>query len=329
MRELWCSPMASISKRGPVWRAMVRRRGETLTATFDSRADAEAWADREEARIMAGATAAQIRATPSSLTVADLLDRYAREVSPRHICGPAEASMLAKLGRMIPRTVASFDRSAAAEWRDNRLRQVSAGSVIREMSLMSSVWKHAILEWRAGITVNPWKDLRKPTAPPSRDRRVSDAERAAVIAELGWDGVSTPDDLRAWIAWSFCLAIETMMRRGEILGMTWQHVHLNRRFVHLPKTKNGTKRDVPLSSAALALFNLVERAEDGARVVPVTTPIPYRLPDAIEEDGPERVLVGCQDRGKPWTAQCERTALEGFRGRHSQAMAAVPACHHP
>lgn len=139
-------PMATIQNRSlGCWRATVRRRGERLTATFDSRADAETWADREEARILAGATAAQIRATPSSLTVADLLDRYAREVSPRHICGPAEASMLAKLGRMIPRTVASFDRSTAAEWRDNRLRQVSAGSVIREMSLMSSVWKHAIL----------------------------------------------------------------------------------------------------------------------------------------------------------------------------------------
>jgi integrase len=48
--------------------------------------------------------------------------------------------------------------------------------------------------------------------------------------------------------------IETGMRRGEILSLTWENVHLDKRYVHLPDTKNGDSRDVPLSPAALELL---------------------------------------------------------------------------
>jgi integrase len=40
------------------------------------------------------------------------------------------------------------------------------------------------------------------------------------------------------------------MRRGELLGLRWEHVHLAKRIVHLPLTKNGESRDVPLSRRA-------------------------------------------------------------------------------
>ena len=36
------------------------------------------------------------------------------------------------------------------------------------------------------------------------------------------------------------------MRRGEILSLTWENVHLVKKYVHLPDTKNG--RDVLLTS---------------------------------------------------------------------------------
>jgi integrase len=46
------------------------------------------------------------------------------------------------------------------------------------------------------------------------------------------------------------LAIETGMRRGELLGLQWEHVQFAKRIVHLPLTKNGESRDVPLSRRA-------------------------------------------------------------------------------
>lgn len=263
--------MASISRRGDVWRAMVRRRGQSLTGTFDSEADAEAWAAREEARIVAGVSAAAVKQTPSGITLAALMDRYAREVSPSHTGGRWEQYTLAKLARSFPKPAIEYDPASLAEWRDRRLSEVSAGTVIRELSLISSVFKRAIREWRLPITANPARQIDRPKQPAHRKRRVSEAEREAIVKELGWDGLSQPDDKREWIAWSFCLALETMMRRGEILALTWQHVHLDKRYCHLPITKNGTSRDVPLSKEAMRLFGIIEAGLPGARVVPVMT----------------------------------------------------------
>ena len=49
------------------------------------------------------------------------------------------------------------------------------------------------------------------------------------------------------------LAIETGMRLSELCGMTWQHVYDHH--IHIPLTKNGDPRDVPLSTAAKALLS--------------------------------------------------------------------------
>ncbi|HEV7336712.1 MAG TPA: site-specific integrase [Bosea sp. (in: a-proteobacteria)] len=46
------------------------------------------------------------------------------------------------------------------------------------------------------------------------------------------------------------LAIETGMRRGELLSLDWTHIDLGARIAHLPLTKNGDPRDVPLSTRA-------------------------------------------------------------------------------
>jgi len=57
------------------------------------------------------------------------------------------------------------------------------------------------------------------------------------------------------------LALETAMRQGELRRLRWQHIDLNRRTAHLPDTKNGEARTVPLSTTAAR-----ERAEhDGGR----------------------------------------------------------------
>ncbi|MGC9208169.1 site-specific integrase, partial [Acidithiobacillus sp.] len=58
-------------------------------------------------------------------------------------------------------------------------------------------------------------------------------------------------------------AIETGMRRSEICGLRWENVNLAGKVALLPDTKNGKARNVPLSSAAVAVLSALPRRLSG------------------------------------------------------------------
>ena len=71
--------------------------------------------------------------------------------------------------------------------------------------------------------------------------------------------------MRKWILERFpehmpelTIAVGTGMRKSEQYGLIWKRVDFNRREVHLPKTKNGEARDLPMSAAVLAAFQQVK-----------------------------------------------------------------------
>jgi integrase len=45
------------------------------------------------------------------------------------------------------------------------------------------------------------------------------------------------------------------MRRGEILSTAWKDLDLEKRIVRLEKTKNGYRREVPLTTEAIRIFS--------------------------------------------------------------------------
>jgi integrase len=64
------------------------------------------------------------------------------------------------------------------------------------------------------------------------------------------------------------LAVESSTRQGELLFAKWKHVDLAKGTVHLPKTKNGAARTVPLSPRAIEVLKGLPRSIGGA-VIPV------------------------------------------------------------
>ena len=56
------------------------------------------------------------------------------------------------------------------------------------------------------------------------------------------------------------LAVETAMRRGELLSLTWSNLDLDEQLAYLPETKNGEKRTVPLSPVAQDILNSLPRS---------------------------------------------------------------------
>ena len=249
--------MPTIFQRGSVWRLQAKHQGKTVSKTFDRRDEAERWlADFQQHGPKPVA--------PADLTVADLMDRYAKTISVGKKGVRWEHYRLTSLSRTFTMRAVDCDAATVAEWRDRRLKEVMPSTVNRELNLLSDVFGKAIKEWRLPLTVNPVRMIDRPAQPRPRTRRVPDADLRAILTELTWDGQTRPDGLLQWTAWVFAFALETMMRKGEILGITWRHVHEKR--VHLPDTKNGDFRDVPLSGEARRLIALLSRGEPGDRV---------------------------------------------------------------
>jgi integrase len=142
-----------------------------------------------------------------------------------------------------------------ADYRDHRLKTafgkagktISPSTVRLELSLLSDLFTIAEIEWGA-CTSNPVTKVRKPKIPPGRQRRLERYEEKRILRFCAL----TNNDLVAAI---ISFGLETAMRRGEILGLLWEHVDFSARTAHLPDTKNGSKRDVPLSLAAVRILN--------------------------------------------------------------------------
>ncbi|WP_209008675.1 site-specific integrase [Roseibium polysiphoniae] len=64
------------------------------------------------------------------------------------------------------------------------------------------------------------------------------------------------------------LAIETAMRRGELLKLIWTNVDLDNNLALLPDTKNGHPRQVPLTTSAQTTLTQLPRCNE--RVLPTT-----------------------------------------------------------
>jgi integrase len=267
--------MATIQKRGKSWRVQVRREGKAVSATFDTKAEAQAWAIKTESRVLEGDAVELLVAKPAARTsdaASDVLIRYADEVSPNKRGGRWEQVRLRMLVRRYPlfgQPITSITGPDIADWRDARLVAVSPSTVNRELCMISTVFTHAMKEWRLGLTFNPCSLVAKPRKPRPRTQRVSVAEREQIISELGWDAKSEPKDSSQWSAFAFYVALETAMRKGEILSLRWRDIDFEKRHAHLHLTKNGDERFVPLSKVAMKLLRIVSDPSPNAAVVPV------------------------------------------------------------
>lgn len=244
--------MASIRRRGTSYRVELYKDGHRESATFPTRRQAAAWALEREAELTG-------QRLPDH-TVGDALKRFARDVSPQRKGARWEKLRCGLLGRdsLASVPLPSLRPVHLAEWRERRLQAVSGASVRREMSLLQAVFKKCRREW-GWLREDPLRDVDKPPNPPPRRRRIAQDEIDRLTLALGYDG-GKPKTASDRVALAFLFALETAMRAGEILGMTWADV--GARSVTLPRTKNGDVRRVPLSSRAREILALLPR--DGA-----------------------------------------------------------------
>lgn len=196
-------------------------------------------------------------------TLNELLDRYRSDVTPTKRGAAAELSKIAVILRhpIVRRPLAVLTGADLAQYRDDRLREVAPATVNRELTVLSHAFSVAMQEWRIVLPRgNPVLAMRRPRAPEGRSRRLGAGEEERIgVAASEYERTSKAIRMASIIA----LALATGMRRGEIASMRWDFVDLSGRTIHLPETKNGTARSVPLSKVAVEILRGVVQRIDG------------------------------------------------------------------
>jgi integrase len=147
-------------------------------------------------------------------------------------------------------------------YRNQRLAEGRSGSTIRLMlSMVSAVYEHAREEWGYKGS-NPVRAITLPKPAPARHRRLDADEEKKLFAALAQ--CRNPFVLKAAI-----LAIETGMRRSELLSLRWGDIDMKRATVHLVDTKNGHPRWVPLTNTAHELLKGLNGTK-GELVLPIS-----------------------------------------------------------
>lgn len=256
--------MATFQKRSGSWRAIITRKGyPRLTRTFDSKADAERWAGDIEAEMRRGAFVDRREA--EGTTLLEALDRYEREVTPRKKGAAQERQRIRtwKRDQLALRFLASIRGNDLAAWRDKRLASGTSPTTVRnDLAVISHLFSVASKEWGMESLSNPVEKIKVPAAARARDRRLDPEVDRDGLSEETWL-LAACDDGPHWLGPMVRLALATAMRQGELLALQWQDIDFTRKVARLHDTKNGDRRDVPLSSEAITALKGLPRHISG------------------------------------------------------------------
>ncbi|MFK7089305.1 site-specific integrase [Chromobacterium violaceum] len=269
------------------WEFIVRRKGvlpKPVSFTFDNEAEGDAYCARLEALLDRGIVPAElVDEKPAIATIRDALRTYQANVSLVDSDKQVQATLADKVGDVQMRSVCY---TWAESWvRDMKQVEQLAPSTIRiYVGSLARCFDYLTRLPDSTFVTNPLRLLPKRYATytdadaavlrasaadgeavevptnTERDRRLQETEEAAIrniLAGAKQEGKQRPLALhwRGALELMFDLALETAMRMREIYTLTLDQIDVDRRTVFLDKTKNGDKRQVPLSSVAMAALS--------------------------------------------------------------------------
>lgn len=301
------------------YRVEVRLKGHPAQrATFARLTDAKRWAQATEAAIRERRHFGTVEAKRH--TVADLVDRYVRDILPAKKDGTHQARQLAWWRERIgERTLADLTPALIAECRDALAREPipspaadpakagperlrSPATIVRYLAALSHALTVAVKEY-GWLESNPMARVTKPKEPRGRVRFLDDGERERLLTACR--ASKSPDLYPAVV-----LALSTGARQQEVLGLRWGQVDFARRVITLTETKNGEIRLLPLAGPALALL------QARAKVRRLDTDLVF----------PGRTRRGAEVRPlelrSPFKSALKRAGIENFRWhdlRHTAA----------
>ena len=266
--------MSTLQERNGRWRAIVRRKGESVSESFLAKTAAREWAHRTEALIDRG----EYRSVKeTSVTICHLIDQYERELDADRRYGKTKKSayrmIRASLGAVSAIGLTSDD--VVSHVRRRHVSGAGPATMNMEIGFLEEVLAFGRLKLPIGEPVRQARPmlrrLRLIAKPKERTRRPSDDELDRLRAYWRY-----PRGKELPMADILTFAIGTAMRLGEITSTRWSDVNFDKKLVLVrdskhPLLKDGNHLWVPLLGDA---WEIALRQPRGERI------FPYH-PDAI------------------------------------------------
>ena len=238
--------MGTLRRRNNKWHVQIRRKDyPSQTRTFNNKLAALRWIRNTEVKLEQNDVGLLRKDYP---TLKSLIERYINTVSIKKRGYTTEKYHLKSLlrNKIASLPVNLVTSKKLAEYRDERINKVKSSTLLRELNIIQHLFNIAIKEWGFAIT-NPCKMIAKPNGIHKRERRLSSDEYNFLVR-----GNYPQQSLRHIIEF----AIETGMRRGEILNIEQENI--KGQTLLIPQTKNGHPRTIPLTKRALYILNNTE-----------------------------------------------------------------------
>lgn len=249
-------------QRGSTYRITVTYDKKRYSVTRDTAKECEQWAALKLLELKSGKNDEQKGGT-SSYPFKHLCEKYyierASKLKSAYVIRNKFDNIDRILGDLATKSIYDFQPEDIVRWRNKRVLEVQSSTALREFAMFASVFSWAQKELFI-LDKNVWSVVVKPSKGKSRNQRITLEDQDKLLKGFKWDKNKTPIRVMHYVAWSMLFALETAMRKGEILAMT--SMDIKDGFVHLPMTKNGDSRNVPLSKEAKRLLNLLPEGKD-------------------------------------------------------------------
>jgi integrase len=229
-------------------------------------------------------------ATPVVRTLAQVVDEYLQykaDAGKRSL--REDRRILTR--RIVPAfgadlSVRALTGPAIAQYERERIGQVSPYTVANELTVL----RHMLRLARRWGYVDQVPDVDMPRKPEGRQRYLEEEEIGRLL-------VTCRRSRNPYLAAIVTIAVNTGMRKAEILGLTWERLDLSTSRITLYRTKSGKPRGVPMNSAVYGTLVALQ-------------------PDAAQRAG----LVFRRSADRAWgqirrafTTALERAEIKGFR----------------
>lgn len=264
--------VASIQKRGSTYRARVIRRGyPTQSKTFSTRLEAVKWARNTETKIDEGHFESNNmrskRILDESMPFSDAATQYIKTHSIHKKNHRSESGIFKLLiKRWQDKTISQVDKTEVLALRNELVSLGRSGDTINHYFNAISKLYQMLSDELSITTPNPIKSIKR--MPPGKGRTLRlNGDNEGIFIDC------CKEVNHKYLVHIVELAIETGMRKGELMNIQWADVDIDYRRIYVHKTKNGESRQVPLTLKAIEVINkLKENDQQSEYIFQCSTP---------------------------------------------------------